>query len=105
MIYAARSKWLCSICSDSGGLCRNGDDWRPSCSGWCTCVGYMTVAAEASAIIMGAGLLMSSLLLKETKDTHLEAEVHVAYVYIYIYCIYTYIYIYIYIYISSFRAA
>ena len=69
-----------SLFSDAKGHCNSGDDWQPSCIGWCKCSGYMTGAAEASAVLVGSGLLLSAMLLKETKDTHLEAEVKACFV-------------------------
>lgn len=59
----------------SHGECASPDDWTTECVEWCSCHGYVQTAVYATAGLMGAGLLLSLLLLRETKDSHLRKEV------------------------------
>eukprot|EP00873_Tetraselmis_striata_P039874 jgi/Tetstr1/460138/TSEL_005454.t1 len=58
----------------SHGECASPDDWTTECVEWCSCHGYVQTAVYATAGLMGAGLLLSLLLLRETKDSHLKKE-------------------------------
>ena len=65
---------LCSCVRSSNFTCQSADDWDPMCMDLCTCSGYMTLAAKASAVLMALGLIISCAVLRESRVVNNEVR-------------------------------